>query len=238
MNEKFYSRLSDTEIVKEMHNRLQDILMRHWLFGSLPGHVISDLSYQFMTRKYEVGQYVFHQDDVADNLFVILDGEVSIESVNIDGKVTPFLQLNQGDIFGEFGLIDTKGRSASAQVLKPAILAALGRKVFDDLIANYPSFSKNIMEILVGRLRSANQQVESLVTMSLMQRTAQILLHMHEKSGPDLKVTQNELAERLFATREKVNSKLKELERLGAVKTGRGAIKIVDPARLNALLDH
>ena len=79
--------------------------------------------------------------------------------------------------------------------------------------------------------------MESLVTLTLIQRTAQLLLNISDKTGPDIETTQTELAERLFATREKVNTKLKELERMGAIELGHGRIKVVKAGRLSAVLD-
>jgi len=221
------------------YNRdLQDILIRHWLFGVLPGKAIADLARQFSIKKYAKNQYVFHQDDQARRLYVILTGEVSIETVNLDGKMTKITHLGTGEIFGEFALIDEEGRSASALIAKPTNLASLPGQIFHDLIETYPEFSKKLLAGLVARLRGSNHQVESLVTLSLLQRTAQLLLKMSEQSGPEIKSTQIELSERLFATREKVNTKLKELERMGAIKTGHGKILVKDGQRLEALLDY
>ena len=203
----------------EMSRDLSDILLHHPLFSALPGRVITDLTHQFSTRKYSKGQYVFHQDDIANCLFVVVTGEVSIETLNMDGKVTKISQLNRGDIFGEFSLIDGRARSASAVVARSSYLATLNRAQFYELIETYPSFSKSLMEILVNRLRQSKQQIESILTMSLMQRTSQILLQLSKTSGPEIKITQTNHALRLDATREKVTSKLNELERLGAGKT-------------------
>ena len=220
-----------------MSGELQDILIRHWLFSVLPGRVISDLSNQFSTRRFLKDQYVFHQNDEARNLFVIIEGEVSIESINLDGKITKISQLHEGDIFGEFALIDGKCRSASANVVKKSVLASLSSNVFFTLIEDYPAFSKTLMKVLVARLRGSNKQVESLVTMSLLQRTAQILLSISSRSGPEISITQNILANQLYATREKVNSKLKELERLGAIKTGHGKIIIENSFKLSSVIE-
>lgn len=221
-----------------MSGELKDILIRHWLFNVLPGKIISDLSHQFSTRKFNKDQYVFHQDDEASNLYVIIDGEVSIETVNLEGRVTKISQLGRGDIFGEFALIDGNCRSASAQIVKRSILASLSRNVFMSLITNHPEFSKALMEVLVQRLRSTNHQIESLVNMSLFQRTAQMLLEVFYETGSEISITQSELASRLHATREKVNSKLKELERLGAIETGHGKIIVKNPEHLLKALEY
>ena len=93
------------------------------------------------------------------------------------------------------------------------------------------------MLVLVERLRNTNHQVESLVTMTLLQRTARLLLQISGEYGPEIKTTQAELAQRLYATREKVNTKLKQLERLGSIKIGHGKILIKDASKLLNQLD-
>jgi len=225
------------ETGKLMTVKLQDILISHWLFGVLPGKVIANLSHQFTTRIYKKGQQVFLQEDLADRLFVILEGEVSIETLSLEGKVIRISQLYESEIFGELALIDKKGRSASAQAARATTLASLPAAVFHELLMIYPEFSNNLLSVIVDRLRSTNQQVESLVALTLMQRTAQLLMQLSKKSGPEINITQTDLAERLFATREKVNTKLKELERIGAIKTGRGNILIKDVIKLSAQIE-
>ena len=217
-----------------MSAEIQDILISHWLFGVLPGKVIANLSHQFTTRIYKKGQQIFLQEDLADRLFVILDGEVSIETLSLEGKVVRISQLYKNEIFGELALIDNKGRSASALAVRSTTLASLPAPVFYELLKSYPGFSNNLLSVLVDRLRATNQQVESLVALTLMQRTAQLLLQLSKKAGPEIHITQTDLAERLFATREKVNAKLKELERIGAIQTGRGVILINNVDKLSA----
>lgn len=220
-----------------MSRDLQDILIRHWLFSVLPGRVLADLANQFASKKYKKNQYVFHQEDRAKRLFVILDGEVSIETINIEGKVTKITHLMPGDIFGEFALIDEGRRSASARIIRPSVLASLPELVFQSLVRNHSEFSKKMLSVLVDRLRSSNQQVESLVTLTVAQRTARLLLQISEEHGPVIRTSQRELADRLFATREKVNGKLKAFERLGAIRVERSKITVLNSQKLSDVLD-
>ena len=238
MKLKKYTDLSfQIEKTNELSQHLQSILINHWLFGSLPGIVISGLSSKFTYRRFKKNQYVFHQEDKAKNIFVVIEGEVSIETINLDGKVTKISQINSGDIFGEFAVIDHGVRSANALITAPSLIASLKSETFLTLADQYPTFSRKIMGILVGRLRATNQQVESLVTMTLLQRTAQILLHLSSVKGPKIEITQNELAERLYASREKVNLKLGELEDFGAIKRGHGFILVKNVDSLLAKLN-
>jgi len=220
-----------------MNRGLQDILLRHWLFGSLPGNVIANLSHQFSSRVYAKGTYIFHQNDPAGFLYVILDGQVSIENMSHEGKLTNITHLSSGDIFGEFALIDGLGRSASARVAKEAIVTAISGEVFKRLVKEHSDFSHKLLEVLVARVRSTNHNMECLITLNLSQRIARLLLSMSDQGDDKIQVTQSNLGERLHASREKVNLKLKELEKMGALECGRGEITILNRERLSLLLE-
>jgi len=216
---------------------LQEILTRHWLFGSLPQRTRLELADQFSVKAYSPGQFVFHQDDHAERLYVILDGEISVETMSMDGKVTKITHLGKGEIFGEFALIDDGDRSASATVVRKATLASLSGKVFHDIMDAQPDFAKRLLCVLVTHIRNSNQQIESLVTLSLLQRTARLLVQLSHVDNETIKITQRELGERLFASREKVNVKLKELEQMGFIKTGHSKVVVLKRALLNRLVD-
>lgn len=220
-----------------MNLGLQDILLRHWLFGCLPGNVIANLSDQFSSRRYSKGTYIFHQNDKAEFLFVILDGEISIENVDLDGKLTNITHLHAGEIFGEFAIIDGQGRSAATRVVQESVVASLPGTIFKKLLTEHTEFSQKLLKVLVSRVRATNQQMECFITLSLMQRTARLLLNLANIDGTELHFTQSDLGDRLHASREKVNSKLKELEKMGLIKCGRGKITILKPNGLSMLLD-
>lgn len=217
---------------------LQEILTRHWLFGSLPQRTRQDLAGQFSVKKYTSGQFIFHQHDRAERLYVILDGEISVETMSMDGKITKITHLGKGEIFGEFALIDDGARSASATVVRKATLASLSSSTFGEIMDAQPGFAKRLLRVLVTHIRNSNLQIESLVTLSLLQRTAQLLVQMSHVDGQVIKITQRELGERLFASREKVNVKLKELEQMGWIRTGHGKIEVLMRAKLNQIIDN
>ena len=212
-----------------------DILKRHWLFNVLDDAQLQTLSKAFFTETYSQGQYVFHQTDAAEHLYVILQGEVSIETHSVDGKVIKIEHLGQADIFGELALLDNGPRSAGAVAIKTTEIALLRKSIFRDIVAENPLFCQKLLIVLAERLRKSNHQVEALVTLSLLQRTAKLLLDIHAREGDQLKITQRELSERLFASREKVNARLKSLEKLNAIAIRRGTIDILNVEILDSL---
>lgn len=219
-----------------MKSELNSLLKRNSLFGQLDHQTLDNLAKQFSDKKYNAGQLVFQQWNEAKRLYIIVSGKISIETYSLDGKVIKIASLGSGDIFGEFSLVDKKPRSASAVAMVETHLASLSADIFDSFIDAHPSVIKSMLIALVDHIRKSNDQIESLVSLSLLQRTSKLLLNLNEKEGSLLSVTQKQLSEQLFASREKVNAKLKELELKGAIKRGHRKIEIISTETLQRLL--
>ena len=216
---------------------VRSILKEHFLFGGLSDQDLEKLLTQFSTRSYKTGQYVFHQWDEADRLYVILSGKVSIEIITAEGKVVKITSLGPGSLFGEFALLDDLPRSASVVISSDAILASLSAHVFQTLIDDQPSITKGLLKHLVKNIRNSNVELEGLVTFSLLQRTAKLLLRLSGMEGDQIKITQRQLGEMLFASREKVNAKLKELEKQGAIRRKHRRIEILSRDKLKLVFE-
>lgn len=205
------------------------------LFNSVEDMAIASIQSQFIEKKYLKNQFVFQQWDEADRLYIILSGLASIQMHGMDGKDITIATLHPGSIFGEFALIDDQARSASVIIDQDAKIASMSKTAFKNLIETNQIISKNMLKHLIGHLRKSNDQMESLVNLTLSQRTAKILLELYEKEGRVINVTQKKLSERLFASREKVNASLKALENQGSIKRGHRKIEIISVEGLSQL---
>jgi len=84
------------------------------------------------------------------------------------------------------------------------------------------------MKVVIQRLRQTNLQIEHFVTQSLKDRLILYLLNFSQQKEAVLFITQSELAERLSASREKINISLKQLEACGVLALGRKRIEILN----------
>ena len=84
-------------------------------------------------KQYDKGKVIFNQGDKPDNFYCIISGKVSIrkESENEQHEIT---QLQCGDYFGDWGLIDNAKRTASACVTEKCVLMVMGPKHFQNSI--------------------------------------------------------------------------------------------------------
>ena len=95
------------------------------------------------------------------------------------------------------------------------------------LISENSEFAMQIIQDLVRRLRNTDMQIEAITLLPLRSRLASLLLDLNRMYGSQITITQSDLAERLSATREKVNVNLQTLREMGAVSLGRGKIEIL-----------
>ncbi len=67
---------------------------------------------------FPAGKIIFRQAYPSDYAYVIVSGKVEIYRELDDGKEERIALLGEGDMFGEYGLLDEAPRSASARVLE------------------------------------------------------------------------------------------------------------------------
>jgi CRP/FNR family cyclic AMP-dependent transcriptional regulator len=114
-------------------------------------------------ERHEAGAFVFHEGEIGDKLYLILDGKVRI-SRNLPGMGEEALAvLGVGEAFGEMSLIDDTPRSADALVHEPARLLVITREAFEDLLFVHKDLAFeilwNFVKTLSGRLREANDKM-------------------------------------------------------------------------------
>ena len=104
--------------------------------------------------EYASGEIIFSAGDVADNMFIIKQGEVEIRIGD-----TLVVTARPGEIFGEMALIDSSPRNATAIAGADCILIPIDQKRFNFMVQQTPFFSLYVMRILVERIRTLNKQM-------------------------------------------------------------------------------
>lgn len=85
---------------------------------------------------FEKDEIIFHEGDLGDYLYIIIDGQVDILKQK-DGKETSIATLNKGEFFGEMALLNERKRTATIKCLTPTNVLALRKSDFGMLIANF-----------------------------------------------------------------------------------------------------
>ena len=104
------------------------------------------------------GQKFFQQGDAADAAYVILQGkaDVAIDSAGGEIKVA---ELGQNAIVGEMGILSDTPRSATIIAAMPTTALRIDKRVFLELLTQFPQMSIAVMRELASRLEKMNAQL-------------------------------------------------------------------------------
>ena len=185
-------------------------------FADLPEEEIQVLSSATKRRTFRAGEVIFHRDDPGQVLYMIKEGKVKICNISPDGQEVSLAVLGKGEYFGEFALLDGLPRSADAVALEKVESYTLQRSDFHNIILKNPKIAILVLEALSKRLRDTDQMVENLIFLDVYGRVAKKLLELADAHGVkaedgiriDVRLTQQELASMVGASRESVNKVL------------------------------
>ena len=185
-------------------------------FADLPEEEIQALSPITKRRTFRAGEVIFHRDDPGQVLYMIKEGKVKICIISPDGQEVSLTVFGKGEYFGEFALLDGLPRSTDAVALEKVECYTLQRSDFHNTILKNPKIAILILEALSKRLRNTNQMVEDLIFLDVYGRVAKKLLELADAHGIktedgvriDVRLTQQELAAMVGASRESVNKVL------------------------------
>ncbi len=110
------------------------------IFSLLTSKQISEISEAATIKDFEADQIIYDRKEVAKNLFILLDGEVSLRvpgrnDTSIDSLSLEIDKIAQhGALFGTNLLFDVKRYMTRARVIKPSKVMILDAKKFLEII--------------------------------------------------------------------------------------------------------
>ena len=205
------------------------------LFNALPERDLAELAGHATTKSFPRNAVVVNEGDETDSLYVILSGRVKIFLADENGREFILGSMGPGEYFGEVAM-DGGPRSVSVMTLETCRFAVIPRADMTDFIARHPRIALTIMINLSRRLRTLTENVKSLALMDVYGRVARLLLDLaREEKGAMVigeALTQQEIADRVGASRQMVSRILNDLTAGGYVaREGRRLIILRKPPR-------
>ena len=100
------------------------------------------------------GKQLFSQGDIGDEMYVVLDGSISI-FLEKEGKRTDLVRLEKGNTFGEMGLFRNAERSASAEAYEKTRLLVINRDCLEPPKKRNPKIAAKLFLNLANSLQSS-----------------------------------------------------------------------------------
>lgn len=167
-----------------------------------------------VVRNYPKNAILINEGDVGDSLFIVLSGRVKVYASNPAGREVVIAFHGPGEYIGEMSL-DGSPRSASVLTLEPTTCALVTRASFREFILAHPDFALHLIEKLIQRVRLTTENVKSLALSDVYGRLVKLLLTLGVERDGNLvvpeKLTQQDIAERVGASRDMISRLLKDL---------------------------
>jgi CRP/FNR family transcriptional regulator, cyclic AMP receptor protein len=189
-----------------------DLIRRVPLFSMLTNDQAQSVADGVVKRRFRRGEIIVEQGRKSNALFILLTGRARVMTSDSRGREVILAVLEPGDYLGA---------TVRAEVQTDVLV--LGRAEFAQCLPENSSLSYAIMRGLVQRLRNADRQIESLALLDVYGRVARALLDMAQEEGGQRiirnKVSRQDLAKVVGASREMVSRVMKDLEERGHIET-------------------
>ncbi|HXN16269.1 MAG TPA: Crp/Fnr family transcriptional regulator [Usitatibacter sp.] len=165
-------------------------------------------------RTYPKNTVFITEGDSSDSVFVVLSGKVKVFVSDNEGREMILDTHGPGEYVGEMAM-DGKPRSASVMTLEPTTFSVVARDPIREAIRKNPDFALDMIAKVIDRARLATSSVKHLALLDVYGRVARLLLEMAVETDGKLlipdKITQQEIAERVGASRDMVSRIFRDL---------------------------
>lgn len=205
-------------------------------FSKLSLPLRSDILARATVRRLADDALMSVRGEPAEEWIGVAKGAVRVSSVSLSGKQVTLTYVEPGIWFGDIALFDGLPRTHDASAHGETTLLVIRKPDFKDLLQRHTELYEALLRLNCRRLRLMFDVVEDLNTRPLASRLAKQILLLARSYGVSqgteeirigLQLAQEDLAQLLGASRQRVNQELKGFEREGAVR--------VEPTRLVVL---
>lgn len=200
-----------------------DLIRRVPLFSALTQAQAESVAGAVVKQRFKRGERIVEQGQKSNRLAILLAGRAQVITTDGRGREVILATLKPGDYVGEMSLIDDLPHSATVRTEVQTDVLMLDRLAFARCLPEHNSMAHAVMKGLVQRLRHADRKIESLALMDVYGRVARALLDMAQ---PDHRgrlvirdrVSRQDLAKMVGASREMVSRVMKDLEDRGLIE--------------------
>lgn len=182
---------------------------------------LAALAKEGVQRRFQKRALIISEGDVGESLFILLEGTVRIYSQDERGRELDFGLLEAGTLFGELAM-EGGTRTASVEAMTPCRCAEIPYGKLKQCLADNPDFAFFLVSTLIGRSRSATESAKNLALKTVYQRVGELLERESVPDGPARAflnmASQQELANRVGASRDMISKILKDLSVGGYIR--------------------
>lgn len=196
-------------------------------------------------------QQVFAAGDLANAVFVVLDGCIKLYQLSVGGKEIILWLSFPGEFFGVAETVLGVQREIFAEANIKTELLVFSQADFQDFLRRNPQAAVRAIGVLSARLRTLGSSLVMLASDDVETRLARLLNRFSSGSLPaacaakrcngevciHIELTNSEFANLIGTTRQSVNATMSSFRRQGLIRLVDHHIHVLDQWRLGKLLE-
>ncbi len=200
----------------------------------LPEDDIRELLSIARRRTFEKGEVVFHRDDPAESLHLIVRGHFAARLQTPVGDSVLLDVLGPGQAFGELALLlPGSRRSATVAAFESGETRSVFRDDFALLQRDHPGVKDVLLRLLADQLRRSSDRIVEAHYVDAETRVRRRVCELAETYGSNVvPLTQEDLGAMAGTSRATVNRVLRDEEKRGSVALQRGRVTVLDADEL------
>lgn len=206
-------------------------------FSSLSPSLRHDILRCAYVKRYKDGDLICARGDLSEEWNACARGAVRVSSTSITGKQITLTYIEPGLWFGDVSIFDGERRTHDTYAHGDTTLLCVSRGDLRKILEQHVELYEAMLKLHSRRIRILFGLVEDLNTLPLRARLAKQLLHLVRSYGVasladgsetriGLQLAQEELAQLLGASRQRVNQELKAMEREDVIRIEPGGLVI------------
>ena len=217
-------------------------------FASLSPSLKHDILRCAYVKRYKDADLITARGEPPEEWIACAKGAVRVSSTSISGKQVTLTYVEPGIWFGDVSIFDGDRRTHDAYAHGDSTVLCVAKADFKKILAVHAELYEALLRLHARRIRQLYGLVEDLNTLPLRARLAKQLLHLVRSYGVPslsdasevrigLQLAQEELAQLLGASRQRVNQELKSMERDNAIRIEQGGLVIRDRNALMSIIE-
>jgi CRP-like cAMP-binding protein len=206
-------------------------------FATLSPSLRHDILRCAYVKRFKDGELITARGEQPQEWIACARGAIRVSSTSISGKQITLTYVEPGIWFGDVAIFDGDRRTHDAYAHGESTILCVAKADFKKILALHAELYEALLRLHARRIRQLYGLVEDLNTLPLRARLAKQLLHLVRSYGVPslsdgremrigLQLAQEELAQLLGASRQRVNQELKSMERDEVIRIEPGGLVI------------
>lgn len=230
----------------DRHPESLPTIKRDLLPAGLSSPALQEFVRQGTLLELSSGDVVFREGDIIDGVAILVSGRVKVLRAGEHGRENVLFVGSPGDLLGPLGLFGRALHSTSIVAIEPCEVACLDSEQWHAWLQHSSSAALEFIRLLVRRTQTQHDALHDVYGLDVATRLARVLSRDAHRFGRrtiegtrvNLRLSQEELAQHVRASREHVNRVLARWVGQGIIRLEGTEVVILAETELHRLTRH